>query len=943
MPGAHVHHQTEQGCLRTGKHRKNTPHHLAWEADMGVFNMEKVFTPASIAVIGASQRDGSIGNAIMRNLVLGRYTGRIFPVNGKYDHVWSLPCFRSLEALEAPVDLAVIATPIYAAVDIVRQCVDKQVGGVVIISAGGKEIGPQGTELEQAIRTAVGDSGLRIIGPNCLGIMCAKNSLNVSFARQKLLPGKIAFISQSGAIGTAVLDKAAEENIGFSHFISLGSMLDVDFGDMIDYLGGDPAVGSIVMYVESLVRLRTFMSAARAVSRVKPVIILKAGRTAAGAAAAASHTGAMAGEDAIYDAAFARAGIVRVNTFEELFDCADFLAKVPRPRGPRLCIVTNAGGPGVMAVDALSDYQVAPAVLSSETIDKLNHVLPAHWSRKNPVDIIGDAPPERFRDAARICMEDRSVDGLLLILAPQAMTDPAEAANAVAGLVKESRIPVLASWMGGGGVAKGRRILDAAGIATYDTPERAVRAYMNLCRYSKNIAALQIIPSNLPRRLKFDRTAAKRTLDAAAETRQPWLRETDARALLSAYGIPMAECMSAASADDAAATAERIGFPVALKIDAQRVVHKSDVGGVRLGLGTPEAVLSAYREMTRSVREKIPTAVIHGVTVQPMVDDGGIELLVGAAQDRDFGPVILFGLGGIFVELFHDRAIGLPPLNRLLARQLVEKTRAARLLAGYRNVPPADMTQIEEVLIRLSQLVTDFPEICELDINPLMVTADRVLGVDARVRIGPAAAVSPLHLIISPYPRHWERHVDTAGGLPIFVRPIRPEDAPLLEAHFRSLSPRSVYMRFFSPIKRLSPSMLARFTQIDYDREIALVAIDEADEQTLMGVARIITERDRRRAEFSVVVGDPWQGQGIGAELLRLCLAIAPSHGITEIWGTVLSENTHMLKLAKKLGFAMKRGEGGGEFELFLNLTGTSAPTPVSGADRPAAATTAPA
>ncbi|MFH1984256.1 MAG: GNAT family N-acetyltransferase [Pseudomonadota bacterium] len=887
---------------------------------MGVHNLEKIFDPASVAVIGASQQETSIGNAIMQNIIHGRYTGRIYPVNTKHTDVWGLPCFPDLPSIMAPIDLAVIATPIHSVPQIIRQCVASGVAGAVVISAGGKETGAKGRQIEEEIRQAVGDSGLRIIGPNCLGIMSGKSSLNASFARQKPMNGKIAFISQSGAICTAILDRAADESIGFSHFISLGSMLDVDFGDTIDYLGGEPNVSSIVMYVENLVRFRTFMSAARAISRVKPIIVLKAGRTAAGAAAAASHTGAMTGEDAVYDAAFERAGIVRVRTFEELFDCADFLAKQPKPQGARLAIITNAGGPGVMAADALSDYDAAPAPLPAETIDRLDQILPAHWSRKNPVDILGDASPERFLEAARICMQAGDIDGLLIILAPQAITAPADVATAVAVLAKERRIPLFASWMGGKGVEKGRQILNAAGISTYDTPERAVRAFMDLHRYSRNIEALQEIPANLPVRLQFDRDRARVLINAAIETQQPWLSESDARSLLTAYGIPITAAITAADADAAVSAAERLGFPVAMKIDAAGIVHKSDAGGVRLGLSSAEDARNAFLAITNTVRDRHPEAVVHGVTLQPMVAATGIELIAGATRDRDFGPVILFGLGGILTEVLGDRAIGLPPLNRVLARRLIEKTRAARLLAGYRNIPPADMAKIEGVLIRLAHLVTDFPEILELDINPLMVTPGGVMAVDARVRIAPSAIASPLHLVISPYPRNLERHTVTGGGLEIFVRPIRPEDAPLLEAHFSSLSPHSIYMRFFSPMKRLSPKMLARFTQIDYDREIALVAIAENDENTLMGVGRVITERDRRRAEFSVVVGDPWQGQGIGAELLRQCLAIAPAHGIEKIWGTVLSENTQMLALGRKLGFSIKRGESGGEYELFLDL-----------------------
>jgi acetyltransferase len=883
-------------------------------------NLDRMFMPASIGVVGASERPGSVGAAVLQNLEDGGFSGRLFPVNPRYKNIAGRKCFSSIEEVPAAIDLAVVATPIDTVPKIVRSCVAAGLGGAVIVSSGGKEIGDAGRRVEEAIRKEIGETGFRVIGPNCLGILCARSRMNASFAGRAPIPGKIAFISQSGAICTAVLDLAAAGRIGFSHVVSVGSMLDVDFGDMIDYLGGDPAVNSIVMYVENFTRFRNLMSAARAVSRVKPIIALKAGRSRAGASAAASHTGALAGEDAVYDAAFHRAGIVRVKTFEELFDCAELLARQPRPSAAGLAIITNAGGPGVMAADALADHGMEPATLTAETLERLDAVLPANWSRANPVDVLGDAEPSMFRKAVEICCKAPEVNGLLILSAPQALADPTDIALALVDLLREQRLPVITSWMGGPDVEKSRQIFNHAGIPTFDSPERAVRAFLNLYRYGKNLELLQQIPPRFPNRLTFDREAAKRIVAEGTATGGV-LTEIESKNLLKAYGIPVNKTVAAESPVSAVRAAGDLGYPVAMKILSRQISHKSDAGGVVLNLQSPEAVAQAFSKVTADARIHHPGAGIDGVVVEEMVESGGLELICGCKRDRDFGPVLLFGMGGTVTEVFADRALALPPLNRLLARQLMSRTRVYRLLAGYRNIPAIDGERLEEVLIRLSQLCCDFAEIEELDINPLTVFPHRCLAVDARVMLSSSPKPPPFHLVISPYPNSYEATVALTCGLTVNVRPIRPEDAPLMVTLFQQLSPRSVYFRFFSPLKHLPHNMLARFTQIDYDREIALVAIQEtADGERMLGVARVTRERNPETGEFAVLVGDRWQGKGIGAELLLRCLKIAKEMGMKRASGIVLAENTQMLALGRKLGFTFKRTEDFTETELFIDL-----------------------
>ena len=629
----------------------------------------------------------------------------------------------------------------------------------------------------------------------------------------------------------------------------------------------------------------------------------------------------MAGEDSIYEAAFERAGILRVKTFEELFDCAELLAKQLRPQGPGLAIITNAVGQGVMAADTLSDCGYDPVTLSDETLKKLDAILPPYWSKRNPIDMLGDSTPENYRKVVEICLDAKEVNGILIISGPQALTDTAEVAASLIDVVKNKPLPIFTSWVGGTDMQKGREIFNQAGIPTFDTPERAVRAFMDLYRDSQNIQMLQQIPSRLPKRLEFDRDTGRQIIHAALKQNTMLLTETESKALLSAYGIPVNWVETAPSVEDAVQKACKVGFPVALKINSRDITHKSDAKGVFLNLNDEYAVRNAFHQAIHNAKAYNPDAEIGGVTIQPMIKHTDYELILGLKKDRDFGPIILFGMGGIFSEVLKDYAIAFPPLNRLLAGKLIEDTKVYRLLQGYRNMPPARLDVLEEILIRLAQLATDFSEIEELDINPLILTQEAACAVDARVLLKPSQVTAPLHLVISPYPDQYEEHITTNTGSDIFIRPIRPEDAPLLVDLFETLSPRSVYLRFFTPMKRLPHSMLALFTQIDYDRHIALVAMSESQpDEKMLGVARIILGRNLREAEFSVVVSDPFQGKGIGAGLLQRCLFIAKERGIQRVMGTVLAENTQMLALGRKLGFKIKKEQGIPEYELSIDF-----------------------
>jgi acetyltransferase len=891
---------------------------------MGIRGLDAIFKPQSIAVVGATERDGAVGRSVMKNLLEANFPGAVYPVNHRRKEIFGLKAFPSVREIGSTVDLAIIATPIEEVPAILKDCGEMGVRGAVILSAGGRETGSEGLALEERIGEVARANGIRLIGPNCLGVICPDRNLNASFASHMPASGRLAFISQSGALCTAILDLAVEEKIGFSYFVSIGSMLDVDFGDLIDYFGNDAKVSSILIYMEGLTNIRKFMSAARSVSRVKPIVVLKAGRSQAGAKAASSHTGAMAGEDVLYDAAFERAGIVRVKDIGDLFGCAELLAKQPRPTGPKLVVITNAGGPGVMAADAISDNGLELAQLGPDVAQELDSFLPRCWSRGNPIDILGDATPERYNRAVQVCLHFHDANGILVILTPQAMTDPVGVAETLSKTVIRRHMPVLTCWMGGHDVLPGRAILNKAGIPTYDTPEEAVKAFKYLHDYAKTLEAIQQIPPRFSRFLTFDREETARLIDEGLAKYGGRVGERHSMAILRAYGFPVNKIELARTKEEACSLAKSLEPPFVMKISSPDVLHKTDAGGVRLNLVTEDDVAEAFDAIMASVKAYKPDAHIEGVTIQTMIQNYDYEILVGAKKDPLFGPVVLFGWGGIFAEILKDRAIGIPPLNRALARLVIEKTRVSRLLRGYRGRPPADFELLEELLIRLANLVTDFPEILELDMNPVIVRDGKPIIADARMILEKSDVKPPMHLIISPYPDQYEWNVETSGGVKIFIRPVRPDDAPLFEELFKVLSPTSVYFRFFRPLKALPHSLLVRFTQIDYDREIALVAIDkESHDERMLGVARIIYGPDKDEAEFAVLVGDPWHGKGIGAELLRKCLRIAKERGIREVFGIVLPENAQMLALGRKLGFSISRSSGG-ECELRINLDSVS-------------------
>ncbi len=888
---------------------------------MSLQNLDMIFKPASVALIGASPKKGTIGWAIIRNLIEAKYEGLIIPVNPGYAEVEGIKAYPSLSSADRSVDLAVIATPIASVPSIMKECVRIGVGGAIIISAGGKELGKQGREIEDKIRGEMKGTDLRVMGPNCLGVICPEQHLNTTFAAHMPKPGKLAFISQSGAICAAMLDLSLKEDIGFSHFVSIGSMLDVDFGDLIDYLGNDESVKSILLYMESLSNFRKFMSAARAVSRVKPILVLKAGKSEAGARAAASHTGAMAGEDAVYDAAFRRAGIVRVDTLEDFFDCAELLDKQPRPSGKRMVVITNSGGPGVMAADTIAGFGLELSSLETQSLERLDRILPSYWSRGNPVDILGDATPERYVEVIDCCFRAKEVDGMLVILNPQAMTDPAVIAADVAEHLKGKPYLVVTSVMGGVDAEKAREVLNHAGIPTYETPERAIRAFYYLHEYARNLKMLQEIPPRLQSGVEPDHAAARRAIDEGLG-RGGFLTEVESMRLLATFGMPVNSAGNARSVEEAVRLAEEMGYPVVMKIHSRDISHKTEAGGVHTDLRSQGEVQKAFGAIMERAKAFKPDAEILGVTLQPMIKDPDYQILLGSTRDQNFGPIILFGMGGIFAEALSDKAIGLPPLNGSLARMLMEETRLFRLLKGYRNRPAANLALLEDMMVRLSHLVVDFPEVVELDLNPVLVKNGKPWIVDARVRLERSGTPAPLHLAISPYPEKYETWEVTPAGFTMFVRPIKPEDAPLMVELFNAMSSRSIYYRFFSPLKSLPESMVAKFTQIDYDREIALVAMEkEDDRERMIGVVRAISDPDRKRAEYAVAVGDPWQGKGVGARLTQLCIRIAKEYGIEILEGSVLAENREMLALARKVGFQVTRGEAANQFTLTMDLT----------------------
>ncbi len=877
---------------------------------MSIRGLDKIFKPERVAVIGANNSPGSVGYTVFGNLVGAGYSGVVYPVNHKRESVRGIHAYPDVNSLPHTPDLAVICTPASTVPQLVQACGNAGIEGVIITSAGFKEAGDKGRALEEQLKEEADRfPDMRLVGPNCLGIIVPSLNLNASFASDTPKPGHVAFISQSGALCTSVLDWALERNIGFSFFVSIGNMIDVSFGDLIDYFGDNPHTQSIIVYTESITAPRTFMSAARSFAQKKPIVAYKSGRFAASAQAAASHTGALAGEDAVFDAAFERAGIVRVTEIDDVFECAELVARTQAPVGPRLAIVTNAGGPGVMATDALLSRDGVLAELSEDTLEKLDGILPPFWSRGNPVDVLGDAEPDRFIQATEAVLADEQVDAALVVLTPQAMTDPTATAEALGELTQRTRKPILASWMGGKSVRQGLATLAHFGIPAYTTPEQAVGAFMHLVQYARNLETLYETPREIPVQLTIDRDAIQREFAALSSESHTTLSERSSKQLLRAYGIPVTEIHETHSADEAVAAAQRLGYPVVLKVLSPQITHKTDVGGVVLDLHNEGEVRGAFDRIMSSARKHEPNADVLGVTVQPMVDaKHGFELILGAKQDPAFGAVIMVGTGGITAEVLRDRALGLPPLNERLARRLLESLRSWPILNGYRGRPAVDMDRLLEVLMRFSYLVAEHPEIMELDINPLLATPQETVALDARLILDPERlGVQPrpyAHLAIRPYPSEYTRETTMNDGTRVTLRPIRPEDEPLWHEMLRSSSRESIRYRFRYIFKESTHKMAIPYCFIDYDREMAIIAeLEDGGERKMAGVGRLVAGPDPRTAEFAVFVADPWQAHGLGKQLTEYALEIAESWGVSQVAAETTPDNARMLSIFRSMGF----------------------------------------
>ncbi|KST68603.1 bifunctional acetate--CoA ligase family protein/GNAT family N-acetyltransferase [Mastigocoleus testarum] len=883
--------------------------------------LDAIFAPKNIAVIGATEKEGSVGRTLLWNLIRNPFGGTVFPINPKRNSVLGIKAYPKISDLPESIDLAIIATPAHTVPGIIGECIDAGVKGAITLSAGFKETGEAGVELERQILQQLRRGSMRLIGPNCLGIMNPHTNVNATFASSMALPGKVGFISQSGALCTAILDWSFREHVGFSAFISIGSMLDVGWGDLIYYLGDDPNTESIVIYMEAIGDARSFLSAAREVALTKPIILIKSGRTAAAAKAAASHTGALMGSDAVLDAALRRCGVLRVDSISELFDMAEILAKQPRPKGKRLTILTNAGGPGVIATDALNTGGGELAQLSEDTKNNLKQLLPANGSYNNPIDLLGDAQPSRYASALEIAAKDSASDGLLVILTPQAMTDPTQTAQLLQNYAHLGK-PVLASWMGDIAVETGSELLNKASIPTFPYPDTAARMFNYMWHYSYNLRSLYetpVLPDNADTDIP-DRALVDKIINTAREAGRTLLTEAESKELLGAYGIPTVTTRIAIGVEEAVRVAEEIGYPVVLKLFSETITHKTDVGGVRLNLHTSDEVRTAYQAIESSVAEKVGANHFAGVTVQPMINlKNGYELILGSSIDPQFGPVLLFGCGGELVEVFQDRALGLPPLNTTLARRMMEQTRIYKALQGVRGKESVDLAALEQLIVRFSQLVVEQSWIKEIDINPLLAQAngDSLLALDARVVLQKSSSKETQlpKLAIRPYPNQYIYTWEMRNGTKVKIRPIRPEDEPLIIKFHHTISEESVYFRYFHLIKlsrRIAHERLTRLCFIDYDRQIALVADyknPHTQQHEILAVGRLSKLNGKREAEFALIISDRHQCQGLGSELLQQLLQIGRDEHLKKISAEILAENTAMQHVCKKLGFHIERTE----------------------------------
>jgi acetyltransferase len=872
--------------------------------------LNQLFRPKNIALIGATNRQGALGKRLMENLISHSYSGKVYPVNLKHSQLFGHAVYRSVGKIKEKVDLAIIATPAPSVPGLVDDCADAGIKNILILSKGFANGGRDGKRLLQKVKRLAERHDLRILGPNSLGFINTQLGLHATFAPQIARPGRIALITQSGALGASILDWAWEQKVGFSHFIGLGDTIGVGFADLIDFLGQDSNTSSILIYMESIQDARRFMSAARSFARTKPILVLKAGSSTAGARASLTHTGSIAGNDAAFEAAFNRAGIVRVKSIAQLFHCAQALDMQARPDSNRLAILSNAGGPTILATDHLVAGGGKVAKLSKETQDRLRQLLPNIPDLQNPVDMQGDATTEDFQQSLATVLDDPGVDGVLIVYVPQETDGPDQVARSIIPLAQRSQKPVLACWMGETEVMHAREILENGRVPNYRYPESAIDVFLYMWRYSQNLKLLMETPSEIPHRFQPDKEAARRLIEEALSKKQFSLPELEAKALLAAYQIDTPPIRLANSENAAKEIAKEIGFPVALKVALNQVEHKTEFGGIKLNLESARQVGIAYSELMENTRTHRPDLEIRGILVEPMIEKE-YELIIGSRKDPILGPLILFGMGGMAVEVFKDLNVGIPPLNMALAQRIIEGTRIYQLLRGFRGLPKADLPAIQFVLYKFAYLVMDFPEITELEINPFAVDGEGGMVLDAKVML--EAIETPTtsrysHLIISPYPEQYQKKVTLKNGKQVLLRPIRPEDEPLEIEMFNQLSKESVYFRFFGSMPTMSHEIITRFTQIDYDREMAIVGIlEEAGEEKMVGVVRLVGDAWNDTAEYAIVVADPWHGQGLGTMMTDYIIEIARDWGIKRIVANVLNNNKGMLRIFRNRGFRISR------------------------------------
>ncbi len=870
--------------------------------------LDKIFKPESVAVIGASEREGSVGATLMKNIVEG-FDGEIYPVNINSDSVMDIEAASNVKEIKSDVDLAIIATPAKTVPGIVEECGEAGIEAGIVISAGFSETGSEGKKIEEELNEARKRHKMRILGPNCLGAIRPGSNLNLTFLRKNPDAGNVAFLSQSGAMGSAILDWSTEAKVGFSSFVSVGNMMDIDFGDLIDYFGQDPKTSSIIMYMEAVKDAENFLSAARGFARTKPILVIKAGKYSKSAEAVASHTGSLAGADEVYNAAFKRVGVTRVDDVDDLFSSSETLSKQELPEGPNLAVITNAGGPGIMTTDAILDWDGKIAELSAETVSKLNEFLPTHASKKNPVDVLGDADVERYEKSIEACLDDPNVDGAIVIYAPQGEATAEDAAEAVASVSKNTDKPIVTSFMGGADVEGGRQHLREENVPTRPTPEQAISSYMYMYRYARNLELLYETPEELPVDSQPPHHHLKAMVRKILKSDRTVLSEIEAKKFLETYDIPISKTKIAESPREASNIAYDMGYPVVLKIYSHDITHKSDVGGVELNLQSKEEVEKAYERIVRRAKNRKPSADVLGVSVQKMITGVCCELILGSKKDPLFGSTILFGRGGTGVELYRDTAAGFPPLNQVLAHRLMEDTKIYQMLKGFRGSSGANIRELEELLVRFSQLIVDFPEIKEIDINPMAVVDGSFKSLDARIILDDDYKEGEVkdaheHLAIEPYPRRYIEDWRLSDGREVTLRPIGPEDEPLEFELFDSFSDKTWRQRFFGPRTEITHKEMTRYTNIDYRREMAIVGIlEEEGEDRMIGVGRLIIGPDKDTGEYAVVVGDPWQRLGLGEKLTDSLIGVAEEKKLSSIYATILKSNKPMLSLARKMGF----------------------------------------